>query len=208
MAKGHWLDPLARKILRATGKLSQSKDNSSRKKKHGIKSIEKELERIKRKQDKKVIPITFSIDVNRASASDWKQLPGCTSEMIELLLRLQQGGVQLSGAEDLFQLLELPSHLATKWHPHLIFQWYGSPPSVTKSASLDLNSASKVTLQKNLRWPDARINRLIRGRQRRPFENLADLQERLALSPSIIEKLIGSVRFGTKQAGPSLPPKN
>ncbi len=207
MKRGHWLDPLARQILRVTGQVTLQVNKSNTKRSHDLNSIEKELQKLKRNNAVRPASNTFSIDVNRASASDWKKLPGCSSAMIELLLRLQKAGVQLSGEEDLFQLLELPEDLAREWHPHLIFQWYGAPPEDAKTKSLDLNSTSRTTLQKVLGWREERINSLIRERQRRPFANLADLQERMALSPSIIEKLIGNVCFSSKKAGPILPPK-
>jgi len=37
------------------------------------------------------------------------KIPGCTKEMIELLLNLQKGGVQLSRPDELFPLLVLPA---------------------------------------------------------------------------------------------------
>ena len=61
------------------------------------------------------------LDVNRASREQWLQLPGCSEDTADLLVRLQQGGVQFSNAEDLFRLLELPVELQGLWDPHLLF---------------------------------------------------------------------------------------
>ncbi len=123
MSRGHWLDPFARQLLRLTGQLPNQKKSSKGLDTVGISSIqiEQTLQELKLKQ-KSSIPIsTFSVDVNRATTSDWYQLPGCTVAMAELLVKLQKGGVQLSGPEDLFQVLELPEDLANKWRPHLVF---------------------------------------------------------------------------------------
>ncbi len=206
MARGHWLDPLARQILRATGQLTNQKKTANHKTRNELISIEKELEALKEQQEASNNSPTFCIDVNRAKASDWKKLPGCTTEMIELLMRLQRGGVQLSSPEDLFKLLEIPNYLAKKWRPYLTFHWYGSPPPIEPNPALDINTESPAILQKTLNWPRDRINRLLRERQRKPFKDLADLQERLSLPASTIEKLIGEVQFGSKPAGPILPP--
>ena len=123
----------------------------------------------------------------------------------DLLVRLQQGGVQFSCADDLFRLLELPEDLAALWHPHLIFHWHGDAPLQPVEAPLDLNRAAARELQR-LQWPDDRLQRLLRERRRQGFRNLADLQERLCLPASTVESLIGRVCFGTRRAGPSLPP--
>ena len=129
------------------------------------------------------------MDVNRASRDQWVQLPGCGSDRADLLVRLQQGGVQFSCADDLFRLLELPADLAALWHPHLIFHWHGDAPLQPVETPVDLNTAATAELQR-LQWPDDRV-----------------LQERLCLPASTVESLIGRVCFGQRRAGPSLPPR-
>ncbi len=203
MVRGHWLDPLARQILKVTGQLpAKIKKHTNRS--HKFELIEKEFRGLQRKlQETKV---NYFVDVNRANANDWKKLPGCTDEMVELLIRLQRGGVQLSGPDDLFQLLELPSNLSREWSPHLIFQWYGNKPVLPPIQLIDLNSATPEMIKTTLKWPKERLDRFFKERQRLPFKNLADLQERLTLPASAIENLIGNVRFGAKRSGPILPP--
>ena len=185
MARGHWLDPLARQVLWATGQLPKA----------SLQSPQAEMP-------------TWRIDVNRATAADWLMLPGCTKEMAALLVRLQQGGVQLSGTDDLIKLLELTPEFAERWRPHLLFRWYGDSPPGPEQQPLDINAAAAATLEEGLNWPPERLQRLIRERQRRPFSNLADLQERLPLPAAAIEQLIGCVCFGSRSAGPKLPPRS
>ena len=86
---------------------------------------------------------SLCIDVNRASAEQWRQLPGCSDAMVDLLLRLQRGGVQFSQLEDLAQLLDLPEELRNQWQPHLIFRWHGDAPPLPQPKPLDLNGASR-----------------------------------------------------------------
>ncbi len=204
MPRRHWLDPLARQVLRATGQLPLNKKHPNPTSISRKDAIENELEQIRQKQAKSLE--LLCIDVNRATASQWRQLPGCTESMIHLLMRLQKGGVQLSGHEDLSKLLELPEKILKDWEPHLIFHWYGNLPEDKESYLIDMNNANPKSLLSILNWTEERFDRLLRERERRPFENLADLQERLVLPPSSIEKLIGVVYFGSKAKGPSLPP--
>ena len=192
MARRHWLDPLARKVLQAMGDLPRDTVRTGR-----SNGSEEEPE---------VAP-SWCIDVNRATAEQWRQLPGCSEAMVDQLIRLQQGGVQFSQIEDLAQLLNLPESLCDQWRPHLIFRWHGDAPQLPPQAPLDLNADNPKVLASTLLWPEDRMERLIAERRREPFQNLADLQERLCLPPAAVEALIGRVRFGARPAGPSLPPR-
>ena len=149
----------------------------------------------------------WRLDVNRATAADWCRLPGISTAQVDLLLRLQRGGVQLSGPDDLQRLLELPADQVAAWQPLLLFRWYGEgAPHPPRPLAVDLNRAAPQDLQRHLpQLDDVRRQRLLRERQRGPFRDLADLQERLQLPPALVEELIGKVRFGQGPAGPDLP---
>ena len=87
MPRSHWLDPLARKVLQATGQLPAKPTSTP-------------------PVSPPVAPApAWTMDVNRASREEWRQLPGCPEDTADLLVRLQRGGVQFSAATDLFQLL-------------------------------------------------------------------------------------------------------
>ena len=193
MARRHWLDPLARKVLQAMGDLPPDPVQPLRTASSSV-------------QEQTPAP-SLSIDVNRATAEQWRQLPGCSDVMIDQLLRLQQGGVQFSQLEDLAQLLDLSETLCDQWRPHLIFRWHGDAPAQPEQSLLDLNAASPRLLASGLAWPDDRLEQLIAERRRKPFQHLADLQERLCLPPDVVEALIGRVCFGARPSGPSLPPR-
>lgn len=193
MARRHWLDPLARKVLQAMGDLPPDPVQPLRTASSSV-------------QEQTPAP-SLSIDVNRATAEQWRQLPGCSEVMIDQLLRLQQGGVQFSQLEDLAQLLDLSETLCDLWRPHLIFRWHGDAPAQPEQSLLDLNAASPRLLASSLAWPDDRLEQLIAERRRKPFQHLADLQERLCLPPDVVEALIGRVCFGARPSGPSLPPR-
>ncbi|MEB3254949.1 MAG: hypothetical protein VKJ05_01045 [Synechococcaceae cyanobacterium] len=147
----------------------------------------------------------WSLDVNRATAADWLRLPGCRPEQADLLLRLQAGGVQLSGPEDLQRLLALDDRQLQAWLPLLRFHWYGEPTAAAP-APVAVNRAAATELQGRLSLSPERCRRLLRERGRAPFRDLADLQHRLQLPPDLVESWIGRVGFEPPLPGPALPP--
>jgi len=147
----------------------------------------------------------WRLDVNRASAAEWQQLPGCTAPQADLLLRLQRGGVQLSGVEDLQRLLNLDPLTLEQWRPLLVFRWYDAPATIQNPLLVPLNQAGGQVLQEQLGLSPDRSRRLLRERGRGPFLDLADLQLRLQFPPQVIEAMIGKVEFTPAEPGPRLP---
>lgn len=148
----------------------------------------------------------WRLDVNRATASDWLRLPGCTPDQADLLQRLQAGGVQLSGPEDLERLLQLTPDQLACWLPLLDFRWYGAPPAPADAATIAVNAAPAAVLRQLAGLDEAVLGRLLQARRQRPFQDLADLQQRLALPAALIEAWIGRLSFAPPPPGPSLPP--
>lgn len=244
MAKGHWLDPLARSLLQATGRLPRpvsasppgrtptpapgtSSDMPAGQETLGLSAtddlerIEQDLLALKLQQNptlplkdaeevRRLAALGWSLDVNRATAVDWARLPGCRPDQIDLLLRLQAGGVQLSGPEDLQRLLELDTATLHAWLPLLSFQWHSGLPTAVLPERIEINLVPAQALAEHLGLDQPRIERLLRERRRGPFRDLADLQHRLQLPPALVEAWIGRVGFqqrspGKGSGGPSLP---
>ena len=190
MSRQHWLDPLARKLLQATGDLPPDPVRAKPKPRETPNAAD-----------------TWTLDVNRATPEQWQKLPGCSEAMVDVLMRLQRGGVQFTQLDDLVLLLNLPHDLVERWTPHLVFRWHGDAPVLPEQPPLDLNAAAPTLLEQTLNWPKPRLQRLIQERRLKPFEHLADLQERVCLPPDAVEQLIGRVSFGARPSGPSLPPR-
>jgi DNA uptake protein ComE-like DNA-binding protein len=226
MARRHWLDPLARQLLRAAGQLPapprdapqiNTPPSEAPRNDEPLDSVERELMVLRLRHDPScalrnadevahAAALGWRLDVNRASAGDWRRLPGIHDAQVDLLLRLQGGGVQLSGAEDLQRLLEVSDAQLQLWLPVLAFRWYGEPAHPPEPPTrLDLNRAQTQQLQE-LGLSDDRLQRLLGERARQPFRDLADLQQRLGLPANLVEGWIGKVCFGAGPQGPKLPP--
>jgi len=234
MARRHWLDPLARRLLVATGQLpaAASANNAPARSASDAPvlagqsadpghdaAVEQELLALKLAQNpglrlrdaaevRQAAALGWRLDVNRATAADWLRLPGISADQVDQLLRLQRAGVQLSGPDDLQQLLQPRAGSLEQWLPLLDFRWYDGAPQPAAAQLPDLNRAGAQELATRLPLlEEGRRQRLLRERQRQPFANLADLQERLQLPPCLVEQLIGRVRFGAANpaGGPNLP---
>jgi DNA uptake protein ComE-like DNA-binding protein len=213
MGQRHWLDPLARRLLKATGQLPSSPLPAAPA--PAATCVERDLLEMRLRQQpgcrlrnaqevQLAAELGWRLDVNRATAADWMRLPGISADQVDLLMRLQAGGVQLSGADDLQRLLELPAAVVASWQPLLDYRWYGEAPTPAGPARVDLNQAAAPVITA-LGLSPQRCQRLLRERARRPFADLADLQQRLQLPAALIERLIGRVCFSPGMAGPSLP---
>ena len=219
MGRGHWLDPLARRLLEAAGELPRRAQPPAAPEPQPVEEcVEQDLLALKLEHNPNLrlanaqevqhaAALGWRLDVNRASANDWLRLPQITRDQVDLLLRLQQGGVQLSGPDDLQRLLDLPAALVASWEPLLQFRWYGDgAPTAVTPLLIDLNRAPAQALERQLpQLSPERRQRLLRERQLAPFQDLAELQERLQLPAAVVEELIGKVRFGQGSAGPELP---
>ena len=215
MAQRHWLDPLARQVLRATGLIPAAARQPNPP--LALEEVERELLALKLQQNpglrlddatavQRASALGWRLDVNRATAADWLRLPGMAASQVDLLLRLQASGIQLSCSEDLQRLLELPESLVQTWLPLLEFRWYGGPaPPAMPAKRIDLNRAAAGELQ-SLGLDSQRLGRLLLERNRAPFLDLADLQQRLQLPAALVESWIGRVQFSPGPAGPVLPP--
>ncbi len=251
MAQRHWLDPLARQLLIATGQLPRpertpprpgqdpakaaaeaaarvrgwwqggrvapapSADAALAPEREQQEAIERELLALQLAQQpgrrlrspeevERAAALGWRLDVNRATAADWLRLPGCSPDQADLLQRLQAGGVQLSGPEDLQRLLQLDPQRLRSWLPLLEFRWYGTPPDPVPAA-VAVNAAPAEQLRRLGGLAEPELARLLHERSRRPFRDLADLQQRLALSAAVIEGWIGRVSFEPPPPGPRLP---
>ena len=215
VAKGHWLDPLARRLLQATGHLPRASPATAVSGEDGHDEVvELELLSLKLHQNpwlplpdeasvQRAARLGVRLDVNRATPDQWQRLPGMRWQWIEGLLQLQRQGTHLRDLAEMGHHLGVDPALLRLWRPVLVFHAHGDrhrlPPLV------DVNGAGEHQLG-SLPGLDAdQVARLLRERQRRGFGSLADLQSRLQLPDPVMAALAGRVHCGRGPVQPDLP---
>jgi hypothetical protein len=214
MAGRHWLDPLARRLLVATGQLPPPPPAALAA--GPDEAVERELLALKLAQNpalrfrdaaevRHAAALGWRLEVNVAASGDWLRLPGCPPDLVDRLIRLQREGVQWCGPGELAGALQVPPETVMVWFPVLRFARHGEPGPAQVPAPLAINQASEGLLRERLGLGPERCRRLLRERAREPFRDLADLQQRLQLPPDLAERWIGRFRYATAP-GPVLPP--
>lgn len=210
MAGRHWLDPLARKLLVATGQLPPPPAAPA------DEAVERELLALKlahnpdlRLRDaaevRHAAALGWTLEVNLAAAADWLRLPGCRPDLVDRLIARQRDGIQWRDPGELAGALQVPPEQVLIWLPVLRFARQGEPASARAPVPLAINQASEGLLRERLGLAPERCRRLLRERDREPFRDLADLQQRLQLPADLAEHWIGRFRYATAP-GPTLPP--
>ncbi|MEP0908125.1 ComEA family DNA-binding protein [Leptolyngbya subtilissima ST-M1] len=135
----------------------------------------------------------FALDVNRATVDDWLRLPGLSIRQAQGLVRLRQAGVQFHCLEDLAAALGTAPAQLTPLAAVLSFCYYeehcGTLPTVS------LNQATVSCLVRLPGVPAALAEAIVWERSHRgPYQDLADLQNRLGLPPDLVQSLMYYLR--------------
>ncbi|WP_347404147.1 ComEA family DNA-binding protein [Nodosilinea sp. P-1105] len=132
----------------------------------------------------------FIIDVNQATVDDWLRLPGISIRQAQRLERLRQSGVQFYCLADLAAALGVASAQLRPLAPVLAFCHYDRDSPITPQP-LSLNQATSQQLCTIPGMPPDLAQTIVWERLRRGnYQDLADLQTRLQLSPDTIQRLM------------------
>ncbi|NEQ27279.1 MAG: ComEA family DNA-binding protein [Microcoleus sp. SIO2G3] len=138
------------------------------------------------------IELGIRIDVNRASVDDWLRLPGISIHQARSIAALTQSGVQLLCLEDVAAALGCPVSRLEAIAPILQFFYYDS---AIAPQTLNANTAS-IELLTRISAVDLYLARaIVEGRRSGKYRNLANLQQRLSLSPQLTTELLHYLRF-------------
>jgi DNA uptake protein ComE-like DNA-binding protein len=135
----------------------------------------------------------IQIDVNRATVDDWLRLPGLSIHQARALTQLTQQGIHFHGVEDLAAALGLSVNALIPLLPVLQFCYY-DPQSPILPPATSLNQAEPSELLQVPGMSPAIVQAILQGRQQRPYASLADLQQRLRLSPTLIAQWLHYLR--------------
>ena len=215
MAKRHWLDPIARRLLQATGHLPQDPVAAPTPgpDSHGD-VVELELLSLKLHQNpwlplpdeasvQRAAQLGVQLDVNRDPASQWRRLPGMRWQWIDQLLQLQRQGTHIHDLAELEKRLGVPPTLLRLWQPVLVFRLRGDRPRLPPL--VDVNGAGRQQLSSLSGLNGVQVASLLRERQRGRFCSMADLQDRLRLPDSVMALLAGQLHCGRGPVPPDLP---
>ncbi|MGF1602357.1 MAG: helix-hairpin-helix domain-containing protein [Thermosynechococcaceae cyanobacterium] len=135
------------------------------------------------------------IDVNKAGVDDWLRLPGLSIHQARMLVQLVQGGVQFYAVDDIASALGMPPARLQPLVPILLFCFYDAD-SPYESQRVNPNTASVEQLQ-DIPGITASVARgIIRDRiSAGPYQNLANFQQRLRLSGSVVQALLPYLYF-------------
>ncbi|MGF1519356.1 MAG: helix-hairpin-helix domain-containing protein [Nodosilinea sp.] len=136
----------------------------------------------------------FSIDVNRATVDDWLRLPGLSIRQAQGLVRLRQAGVQFHCLDDVAAALGVAPDSLRPLTPVLSFCYYEEHSGTLPSVSLNQATAQQLCGLPGV--PSGLAQAIVQERSRRgPYQDLADLQRRLGLTPDLVQTLMYYLRF-------------
>jgi DNA uptake protein ComE-like DNA-binding protein len=136
----------------------------------------------------------IKIDVNQAGVDDWLRLPGLSIHQARSLVALSQSGVPFHCLEDIAAALSLPIQRLRPLAPVLQFCYYGAESNIAPSL-INPNTAS-VEMLTRIPAVDLFLARaIVQNRQQGAYKNLADLQQRLALSGRLTAEIMHHLQF-------------
>lgn len=134
------------------------------------------------------------IDVNTASVDDWLRLPGISIHQARSLTHLTRQKVSLTCIEDVAAALDLPTSQIHPWQVILQFCYYDLEAALEPD-KVNANTATAAELTA-IPTIDIFLGRaIVHYRKARPYKNLADLQDRLRLTPDVAVGLLHYLKF-------------
>ncbi len=133
------------------------------------------------------------IDANTASIDDWLRLPGLSIHQARALSQLTQQGIVLSCIEDVAAAIALPVAQIRPWEAILQFCYYDR--LALEPQPLNANTATAAELASLPHIDICLAKAIVHDRQKGPYRNLADLQDRLRLTAAMTTDLLHYLNF-------------
>jgi competence ComEA-like helix-hairpin-helix protein len=133
--------------------------------------------------------VQFRVDINRATAEEWRQLPGIGAYRAERIIGFRENLGGFAHIDQVAETYNLPDSLFRQIRPHLV----ESPVF----RSIDINRADEESLRSHpyISWKQARI--IISYREQHgPYTGPEDLEKTRAFDPASLERLLPYLLFG------------
>ncbi len=134
------------------------------------------------------------IEANTASIDDWLRLPGISIHQARCLYQLSQTGISFNCIEDVAAALSLPVQQISPWESVLQFCYY-DPDLRLEAIAIDANQATADELATVPAVDMFLARAIVHYRQTGRYTDLADLQNRLRLTPAVTIELLHYLRF-------------
>ncbi len=134
------------------------------------------------------------IDANTATTDDWLRLPGISIHQANLLTKLTTQGLCFSCIEDVAAALSLTPQQIQAWEAVLQFCYY-EPQQRLEPMVVDINTATHDQLLTIPSVDTFLARAIVHYRKAGPYQDLAELQQRLRLTTQVTASLLHYVRF-------------
>jgi len=134
------------------------------------------------------------IEANTASVDDWLRLPGLSIHQARSLRKLTEAGLSFNCLEDVAAALAMPVGQIRPWAAVLQFCYYDAEAHL-EPVAIDANTATVEQLA-TIPAVDVFLARaIVHYRKSGPYQDLADLQQRLRLTVAATAELLHYLRF-------------
>lgn len=131
------------------------------------------------------------IDVNRATVDDWLRLPGISIHQGRSLVSLTTQGVQFYALEDVAAVLGLPAARLKPLEPLLSFAYY-APELAPRQINVNQSTVAELI---EFGVSATLAQQIVTGRTAGLYRDMADLQQRLQLTGTVVMQWLHQFRF-------------
>ncbi len=134
------------------------------------------------------------MDANTASVDEWLRLPGLSIHQARSLTNLTRQKVSFTCIEDVAAALNLPVQQIQHWQVILQFCYY-DPEAALEPEKVNANTATFTELTAVPTIDTFLARSIVHYRQAGSYRDLADLQDRLRLTPKVAVELLHYLEF-------------
>ena len=137
----------------------------------------------------------IKIDVNTACVDDWLRLPGLSIHQARKIVQLVERGLHFTCIEDVAAALDVPVQQVQPWAKVLQFCYYEPALNALEPVAINVNTATIAELAAIPAVDTFLARAIVYYRKEGPYQDLANLQDRLRLTTAVTSELLHYLRF-------------